>query len=459
MQSRLVTILCLVAFKSDKMFMSHSFIREAIMDYSAFGAMRQAGTTASGIRVVVYHIPSRPIAIVAAFDAGSRYDPTGLESLAHVAEHMVVSGTKELATKDKIAAYIEKLGGSVSAYTSLSTLAVELTIGSVKSLQAAVYLLNQLFVHSRYDEVTFKNEVESVRQELASRKSNPDSYVSYLFRKCLLSGTALCNKIIDSESAINRVNIDDVRQYAAKQLVGYKMVIAMAGGITLEQAISELDRGFELSRGSDSVASSLSVELCQPTERVVTKAFTSSNQVQLMYGFAAYGKGHSDAVALDVLTKIIGGGRASSLSRRLRYERGLVYSVQASSIEEIGFGYWRVRTSTDPDNIGEVIRLVNGELERAVTGKITQDELDQAKAILINSAPLRLDAVEDFLDEHIEQDLYAMPEETRVSGWIRAVCTTTLDDITRVARNVFVPQTSLLTLCGDIPEAGGLTLY
>ena len=107
------------------------------MEYSDFGATRNEGVTGSGIRVVTYTIPRRPITMHAAFNAGRRYDPTSPERLAHVTEHMIVAGTANLPSKDRLTAYIERLGGSISASTFLSPLLLKMKIGNVSDFGSA----------------------------------------------------------------------------------------------------------------------------------------------------------------------------------------------------------------------------------------------------------------------------------------------------------------------------------
>lgn len=430
------------------------------MEYSDFGVTRQAGQTASGIRVVVYTIPNRPIAMTAAFNAGRRYDPTGRECLAHVAEHMIVAGTKKFSSKSKIASYIERLGGSIEAGTRLSMLCIRLTVANAVNFDNAVYLLNQLLAHSKYEEPVLKKELDSVRQELAVLKGDPSRYAERFFRHHLFSNTELQEKTIDNELAIDRVSIDDVRQYAAERLVAGNMAIVVAGGITFEQAIEVLNKGLEVNYATGSLSAPSLVAYQMPSNRIVTKSYPSSAQVRLVYGFPGYDMSHPDAAVLDVLAKILGGGRASSLARILRHENGLVYRVLVESVKEVGCGTFRIITGTDPACLQKVLELINSELERAAKGEITAEELEQAKSTIVNTNLVRLDAVKDFLKEHVEPDLYDLPQSTRVPGLMNAVQATTLEDITRVAQDVFRPGTSLLTLCGSLPDnVDELTLY
>jgi predicted Zn-dependent peptidase len=429
------------------------------MKYLTSEAVRQEGTTASGIRVVTHPIPNRPVAVTAVFNAGRRYDPSGLECLAHVGEHMAVAGSKELPSKDQIAGYIEQRGGSIAAWTGLNTLRFRLAVGKAADFGAAVYLLNQTLANSRYDETTLVNELQSVRQELAALRANPGRYVEDLLCAQLLSGTTLSDKVIDTTGAIDRVSIEDVRQYAQERLTGNNLAIVVAGGITPEEVIVKLDQGFELELGRSSITTPSPLHYWVPKNRIIARAY-SSDQVQLAYGFPGYDAAHPERAALEVLRKALGGGRASALTRLLRYKAGLVYHVRTENWDEYGCSTWMVRTGTAPKNLETVVGLINGELKRAADGGLKNEEIARAKATLINSVPLRLDPIQDFLEFYEERELFNLPEMTRLPKQLEAIAATTLSDVTRAAQGLFQKGGSVLTLCGAVPESAyELPLY
>jgi len=421
------------------------------MQFSDFGVTRRESLTKGGIRVVVYELPHRPIALTAVFDAGRRYDPDGLECLAHTAEHMLVAGTTDLPSKDKVAAYIERLGGAVGASTGISDMRLNLAVGNASDFEAAVYLTDQLLVHSRYDEDVFEKELESVRQELAALTGNPGRFVQRRFNEQLFANTSLGGKLMDNQSAIDKLSIDDVRKYAKRRLTANNLTIVIAGGITIRQAVDALDNGLNLRPGTISSEPSPLISFNAPKDRIVSRTFTSQGQVHISYGFPGYYAGHPDSPVLEVLATVIGGGRASSLSRILRYEAGLVYSVSSHNSSGVGFGSWKIVTASNPLKAKEVIRLINDELKRATTGGITIEELIFAQDKLIKSAPIAMDSVGALRNFHAISDLFRLPETTRLPGFLRAIAAVSTDDLARVSKDIFRTGASVITLCGELP--------
>ncbi|HSX02107.1 MAG TPA: pitrilysin family protein [Candidatus Saccharimonadia bacterium] len=421
------------------------------MRYEDLGITRQEGTTASGIRVVVYRIPRRPIALTVAINAGRRHDPRSLGGLSHTLEHMLMAGTEELPTKHELTGYIEQLGGTIGALTGLNLIMLNLTLGTAEDFPSAVHVLNQMLVHSRYDPETFTNEMSSVEQELAALCSNPRAYAERLAYEQLVAGSALVGMTMDNPTSLQRITLEAVRQHASQQLTGHNLVFVLAGGITLEAAIAALDRGLNLESTGQPLTPPAPIVRQANVPSLQVKSFANAPQAQLVYSFVAYPPGHPDNPALDILVQLLGKGGSSLLFQQLRYRAGLVYGVGADTLYRWGYDGLTISTATKPANVKRVMRLINVELERAASGELSPQDIAAAQEALIKSMPLQLDQLGMLVELHLGPDLYRWPDVTRVLGWLEAVKAVTPADIARVARAVFRPDSANLALCGTAP--------
>ncbi|HSX02108.1 MAG TPA: pitrilysin family protein [Candidatus Saccharimonadia bacterium] len=397
-----------------------------------------------------YYRPDRPVAFTAAFNAGSVYDPVNLNCRAHAAEHMLMAGTRQHPTKDKLAAHIEQRGGTIVAYTKLDMLELAYTIGEAGQFGSVVDLLNQQVTDSLYDEGAFASERASVRQELGRLRTEWTQLNERLGCAHLLENTVLGGKIMETETAISAITLWDVQEHIAQRFTGNNLVLVVAGGITLEDAIAEFDRRLNLEQGTAPFVRPPTVVHQLPQDRIRVHALEGADQTRLAYSFAGYTPEHPDNPALDVLTAALGGGRAASLTRILRYGAKLIYVVRAFNRCE-NYNAWAIYTGTGPDHVAEVVRLINGELNRARNGDFTAEEIAIARDTLINSVPLQLDPIESLPDYHTRADLYRWSARSYIPGWTQAVSAVTPDDIARVAQDIFRPGQSVLTLCGARP--------
>jgi predicted Zn-dependent peptidase len=83
--------------------------------------------------------------------------------------------------------------------------------------------------------------------------------------------------------------------------------------------------------------------------------------------------------AADLLSNALGGGTSSRLWQKVREERGLAYSVGASTGMYNDIGFFTVSAATSPEQVDELLDIVIDELRSVVRDGITQEELDLMK--------------------------------------------------------------------------------
>jgi predicted Zn-dependent peptidase len=83
--------------------------------------------------------------------------------------------------------------------------------------------------------------------------------------------------------------------------------------------------------------------------------------------------------AADMLAQVLGGGTSSRLWQKVREERGLAYSVGASSIMFADCGLFMVSAATSPEQTHDVVDIAVEEMRDVVSNGVTADELELAK--------------------------------------------------------------------------------
>lgn len=101
----------------------------------------------------------------------------------------------------------------------------------------------------------------------------------------------------------------------------------------------------------------------------------------------------ADYPALELTNRIIGGGGglASRLGNRVRQRDGLSYSIGSTLavIRRHRAGHWSIQATAAPANVALVERAVIEELERARRDGFSQDELDKARAGMLQERALQ----------------------------------------------------------------------
>jgi predicted Zn-dependent peptidase len=117
----------------------------------------------------------------------------------------------------------------------------------------------------------------------------------------------------------------------------------------------------------------------------------STEQAYLAVGYRGLSRDDPDRFALSIANQVLGGGVSSRLFQKIREERGLAYTVQSYPITYADAGAFVVYAGTAPDQLGEVLDLVDDEISRFVDDGPTPAELRVASGYLVGSTLLGLE--------------------------------------------------------------------
>jgi predicted Zn-dependent peptidase len=117
----------------------------------------------------------------------------------------------------------------------------------------------------------------------------------------------------------------------------------------------------------------------------------TTEQAHLVVGMRSLDRHDDDRFALSVLNQILGGGMSSRLFQEIREKRGLVYSVFSYRAAYVESGALAIYAGTAPGRAHEVLALIDDELDKLVTGPVTDRELAVAKGHIKGSLALSLE--------------------------------------------------------------------
>lgn len=414
-----------------------------------FGTTRHEATLSNGIRFIFFERPGAPLSLRAHFFGGSRFDQPGKEGLAHFMEHMIVAGTKRFPTKDKLAAHIEQYGGGFSAFTGLEGLAVNIAVADPTDVNILTEILDEILTKGLFNEKTLETERGAILKEIGERKSNPSEMLWELYAKLFFQDLDMGRSVLGSEESVRSISKSDIVNYYNTALVSGKTVYVGSGGISPEDLIPKLEPI------SLPISEKLRIEKALPVvrkETILVEPYVGKDQVHLMIGFRTCECFHQDTPALGVIATILGGGRASTLTRLLRQEKGLVYSVSASSSSYSDTGTWKVKTSTSRDKVQEAIDIICNEFNRTSEGKLTSSELQFAKDKIIKFQRMGLQTSGSWVDFHSYRELITPTAHWTVENFVQEVSSVTIEDLARVGSKYFTKGSWFLAMCGDIDK-------
>ncbi len=135
-----------------------------------------------------------------------------------------------------------------------------------------------------------------------------------------------------------------------------------------------------------------------------------------------------DYYALELGNHVLGGGfYATRYYRDLREKGGLVYTVSSTFNVGKTRGVYEIHYGCDPPNVSKAHNIVARDLRDMQTTAPTQNEIDQAKALLLREIPLAESSVDTIAGGILGRASLGLPLDEPVQAAKRYVALTPED--------------------------------
>lgn len=357
----------------------------------------QITTLANGLRVVSEDMPRLQTASLGVWvDVGTRYEPAEVNGVAHMLEHMAFKGTARRSAR-AIAEEIERVGGSLNAYTSREHTAYYARI-LAGDVELAADLLADILQHSAFDPEELEKERHVVLQEIGQVKDTPDDLVFDLLQDASYPDQPMGRAILGPEEIVAAMPREAMIDYMARHYGPSRLVFAGAGRLEHARLVDLAQRLF----GSLPANAG---EAAQPARYVGGTRIERRpdlEQVHLCLAVEGVPYHHPDHFALQVLSTALGGGMSSRLFQEARENRGLCYSVFSFASAYADTGQLGVYAGTDPEDLGELMQVVADETRQLIDDP-SEDELARARAQLKASLLMGLESCSSVCEDLARQ--------------------------------------------------------
>jgi predicted Zn-dependent peptidase len=362
---------------------------------------------------------------------GSR-DESGYTGLAHLFEHMMFKGSKNVGPEEH-ARLINARGGELNAFTTRDQTVYFEDVTS-ESLPLVIDLEHERVANLDISEATLASERKVVLEERRLRTEDQPMGRAY---EDLLGLVWLAHPyrwpVIGWRSDIEKATVEVSRAFFARFYAPNNIVISIVGAFDTAATLDHLRRTFGTLPRAGEIPRNPTEEPEQRGERRAVVHFDARAPV-LAAGWHAPATGHPDAEALDVLSQILSDGRSSRLYRSLVYEAQQALSAEGGYWELQDAGVFLAIASVRPDaDIARVEELFLAEIERMKTGLVTADELEKAKRQLEVGMVNGL-ATNHALASRIAQEYTTLGRVRPLDERLQRIQAVTAEDVQRVAR-------------------------
>jgi len=400
----------------------------------------------NGARLFVSPRPGAPMtAVQIHMRGGHSLDPEGKDGVGWLAGRLVDQGTKQRSA-DELVAELDPLGGGVQGDSSGVS-------GSIVSKHWRVLCerLSEMVATPSYPKARVALQKARVLDRMLLERDDPRSQAMHRFRSLIYGDHWLGRPHYGTPESVEGIERRDVVAFHRKNWLASRAVIAVCGDVKP----SAVKRLFESSLGDWRKGKDLGPpERNFPERASRVAAFQANrNQVHLYLGHLGVSIQDPDYAALVVMDHVLGTGPGFTdrISRRLRDEDGLAYTVHANIHSSAGNlpGTFTAYIGTSPEHTNRAVAGFLEEMRRIQDEPVSAAELDVAKRYLTGSFGLGFERAGRRVGFLVSQYRFGLPEDHLTSLPARFAAVT-IEDVQAAAQRHLYPDAASLAGGGPL---------
>lgn len=329
----------------------------------------------NGIRCIHRQVKSAVSYCGLIVNTGSRDEQPSEYGMAHFIEHSIFKGTKKRKAFH-INNRLENLGGELNAYTTKEETVVHAT--TLKSdFPKAAELIADIVFNSTFPQKEIDKEKEIIVDEINSYKDTPSERIYDDYEDLLFKGSALGHNILGYKRNLMKFRTEDILKFQQRTYNTDKMVFASIGHTSERQFREVCERYFAPVPENRRQFERTTVP---PAEIFCDTLHRSTFQAHCILGNRAYNSSDKRRIPLSLLINMLGGASANSiLNTAIREKNGFSYNIEANYTPFSDTGLATIYFGTDKDKIEKCIELIQIELQKIISGQLTNRQLSIAK--------------------------------------------------------------------------------
>ena len=337
-------------------------------------------TLPNGLKVVFLEDHSTPIVHAEIwYHVGSKNEKKGRTGFAHLFEHMMFKGSKNVEPEGH-PSWISSVGGQSNAYTTEDATVFWQTFPA-QYLPLVLWLEADRMASLRIDEKVFKTEREVVKEERRMRVENqPYGRLNELIYDQAFKVHPYKHPTIGSMADLEAASIADVRDFFRTYYVPSNATLVVVGDFETKEAEALVTRYLgRVPKSERPVPRDIPAEPPSTKERRVVLHENWPLPAVVVAHHITF-DGDPDSYPLHIASKVLSDGQSSRIFKKLVYEKRLALAAFGGGniIEDpnLFFAVAIVQPGHTPD---EAAKELIEELDRLRNEPITAAELQQAK--------------------------------------------------------------------------------
>jgi zinc protease len=394
-------------------------------------------TLPNGMRVILSEDHSTPIVHVSVwYHVGSKNERAGRTGFAHLFEHMMFKGSKNVEPESHTS-IIASVGGRSNAYTTEDETVFWQTVPA-HYLPLVLWMEADRMATLRIDEQAFRREREVVKEERRMRVENqPYGRLSEIIYDHAFTTHPYKHPTIGSMADLESASIQDVRDFHNTYYVPENATVTIVGDFDADQAAQLVTQYFgRVPKASRPVPRDIPKEPAQTKER---RARVEENWPlpAVVVAYHVTYDGHPDAYPLHMTAKIMSDGQSARIPRELVYNKRLALTAFGSgnitADPNLFYAVALVQPGQSPQAAEQALIA---EFEKLKREPVAAGELQRAKNQWARDYIIGRESIQDKA-LHLAHAAVIHNDVTTADGEFDIFMNTSVADIQRVAKTYF----------------------
>ena len=356
------------------------------------------------LEVILFQNNSLPsVAVNIWYKAGSANEVKGKTGLAHLFEHMMFQGSKNVP-KEMHFRYIQEAGGTLNASTSFDRTNYFEKLPS-NDLELALWLESDRmgFFLDALDQGKLDNQKSVVLNERLERYDNQPYGLAWekIISNLYSDGHPYSWATIGYYKDIESYTLEDVSSFFQQHYSPSNATLVVAGNIEINKTKLLLEKYFGEIKNNGTPAAINSKSSQLEDSKFIT-AEDKVNLERIYFAWQTQSAFSLDDAALDILSDLLTGSKNARLTRKLVYELEIAQDVNSMQFSgKYGGHIMIVATAKPGKSLNEIKKIIFDEISILAEENISLRELKRSKNVIKSNfiySLQNIDTVADMLN-------------------------------------------------------------
>jgi zinc protease len=323
-------------------------------------------------------------------DGGHMLDKTEKAGVANLVAAMLNEGTKN-KTPEQLEDAIGLLGASIRVSSGNEDITVEVSSMS-KNFEKTLALVQEILLEPRWDSEAFALAKSRIVNNLKRNAASPDYLASSTLNKLMFGDNILSIDATGTETSVNAITIDDLKEYYAKYFspsISRFLIVGDIDQIKVKSALADLNKNW---KPTEVVIPAIKVPGPPDKAQIYFVDVPGAKQSVISIGAPSLPRTNPDFYSATIANYKLGGSFNGIFNLILREEKGFTYGARSNFNGGKNYGTFIATSRVRTNSTLESVTIFKTEMEK-YRKNIPQEYIDFTKSSLLKNNALRFETL------------------------------------------------------------------